>query len=76
MKVQTAMCKDKNNSKSRAATYVKFNMYVMISVDYNLCIKYSIVSRVFYLLFYFFQSSGKYHGECLTILYAYLNGSH
>ena len=28
MKVQTAMCKDNNNSKSRAATYVKFDTYI------------------------------------------------
>ena len=28
MKVQTAMCKDNNNSKSRAATYVKFDIYL------------------------------------------------
>ena len=27
MKVQTAMCKDNNNSKSRLATYVKFVIY-------------------------------------------------
>ena len=27
MKVQTAICKDNNNSKSRAATYVKFDIY-------------------------------------------------
>ena len=27
MKVQTAMCKNSNNSKSRAATCVKFDMY-------------------------------------------------
>ena len=26
MKVQTATCEDNNNSKSRAATYVKFEM--------------------------------------------------
>ena len=28
MKVQTAMCKDNNNSKRRAATYVKFDKYM------------------------------------------------
>ena len=28
MKVQTAMCKDNNNSKGRAATYVKFDTYL------------------------------------------------
>ena len=28
MKLQTAMCKDNNNSKSRAATYVKFDIYI------------------------------------------------
>ena len=29
MKVHTAMCKDNNiNSKSRAATYVKFDIYI------------------------------------------------
>ena len=28
MKVQTAMCKDNNNSKSEAATYVKFDIYI------------------------------------------------
>ena len=27
IKVQTAMCKDNNNSKSRAATYVQFDIY-------------------------------------------------
>ena len=27
MKVQTAMCKDNNNSKSRPATYVKFDIW-------------------------------------------------
>ena len=27
IKVQTAMCKDNNNSKSRAAAYVKFDIY-------------------------------------------------
>ena len=27
MKVQTAMCKDNNNSKRRAATYVIFDIY-------------------------------------------------
>ena len=26
--VQTAMCKDNNNSKSRVATYVKFDIYI------------------------------------------------
>ena len=29
MKVQTAMCKDNNNSKSKAATYVKFDIYIL-----------------------------------------------
>ena len=28
IKVQTAMCKDNNNSRSRAATYVKFDIYI------------------------------------------------
>ena len=28
MKVQTVMCKDNNNLKSRAATYMKFDIYV------------------------------------------------
>ena len=28
MKVQTAVCKDNNNSKSRAATYLKFDKYI------------------------------------------------
>ena len=28
MKVQTATCKDNNNSKSRAATYVKFQINI------------------------------------------------
>ena len=28
MKVQTAICKDDNNSKRRAATYVKFDIYI------------------------------------------------
>ena len=28
MKVQTATCKDKNNSKSRAATFVKFEVNI------------------------------------------------
>ena len=44
MKVHTAMCKDNNNSKSRAATYLKIlHIYIkMISVDYIQCIKYSI----------------------------------
>ena len=28
IKVQTAMCKDNNNSKSKAATYVKFDIYI------------------------------------------------
>ena len=35
MKVQTAMCKDNNNSKSRAATYVKFDIYNDISTLYS-----------------------------------------
>ena len=38
--------KDNNNSKSRPATYVAFDIYIyiyiMISVDYIQCIKYSI----------------------------------
>ena len=38
MKVQTAMCKDNNNSKSRAATYVKCDIYKMILLDYIQCI--------------------------------------
>ena len=42
IKVQTAMCKDNNNSKSRAATYVKFDIYKMMLVDYIQCLKYSI----------------------------------
>ena len=29
---------------------------------------------VFYSVFYFVAFSGKYHGECLPILYVYLNG--
>ena len=37
VKVQTAMCKDNNNSKGRAATYVKFHIYKMILVDYIQC---------------------------------------
>ena len=41
MKVQTAMCKDNNNSKSRTATDVKFDIY-MILVDYIQFVKYSI----------------------------------
>ena len=28
IKLQTAMCKDNNNSKSRGATYVKFDIYI------------------------------------------------
>ena len=40
MKVQTAMCKDNNSSKGRAATYVKFDIYKTILVDYIQCIKY------------------------------------
>ena len=32
IKVQIAMCKD-NNSKSRAATYVKFDMYIYNDID-------------------------------------------
>ena len=28
MKVQTAMCKDNNNSKNRVVTYVKFDIYI------------------------------------------------
>ena len=45
MKVQIGMCKDNNNSKSRAATYLKFHIYIykMISVDYIQCIKYSFL---------------------------------
>ena len=30
MKVQNVMCKDDNNSKSRAATFLKFDIYKMI----------------------------------------------
>ena len=41
MKVQTAMCKDSNSSKGRAATYVKFDIYKTILVDYSQCIKCS-----------------------------------
>ena len=41
MKVQTAMCKDNNSSKGRAATYVKFDIYKTILVDYSQCIKCS-----------------------------------
>ena len=38
IKVQVAMCKDKNNSKSRVATYLKFdicrlNLYIIFSVQ-------------------------------------------
>ena len=42
IKVSTAMCKDNNNSKSRAAACVKFDIHIckMISVDYIQCIKY------------------------------------
>ena len=32
MKVQTAMCKDNNNSKGRAATYVEFDIYIYIYI--------------------------------------------
>ena len=39
LKVQTATCKDNNNSKSKAATYVKFEM---IWVHYIQCINYPI----------------------------------
>ena len=44
MKVQIARCKDNNNSKNRAATFVKFYIYIyiMISVHYIQYIKYSI----------------------------------
>ena len=44
MKVQIAMRKDDNNSKTGAATNVKFviYIYIMILVDYIQCIKYSI----------------------------------
>ena len=31
---------------------------------------------VFYSEFYFVAFSGKYHGKCLPILYAYLNSCH
>ena len=59
MKVQTAMCKDDNNSRSRAATYVKFeiniklyiyDMYMIYTnVHYIQCIKCPIfkISREF-----------------------------
>ena len=30
----------------------------------------------FYSVFYFVAFSGKYHGKCLPVLYAYLNGCH
>ena len=36
---------------------------------------YSVVC-VFFSVFYFVEFSGKYHGKCLPILYAYLNGCH
>ena len=42
MKMQTAMCKDNNNSKSTAATCVKFDIHKIILVDYIQRIKYSI----------------------------------
>ena len=43
MKVQTATCKDNNNSKSRAAACVNFEIkYKMIFVRYIQCIKYPI----------------------------------
>ena len=43
IKLQTAMCKDNDNSKSRAAIYVKFLTYIykMILVAYIQCTKYS-----------------------------------
>ena len=33
MKVQTAMCEDNNNSKGRAAVFVKFDIYIYIYND-------------------------------------------
>ena len=45
MKVQTAMCKDNNNSKSRAATYVKFDIYIYVYNDISrLYLVYKIYS--------------------------------
>ena len=44
MKVQTATCKDNNNSKSRAVRCLQFNTYKIILVDYIQCIKHSIFS--------------------------------
>ena len=38
----TAVCKDDDNSKSKAAKYVKFDIYKMVLVDYIQSIKFSI----------------------------------